>query len=379
MGLRAVGEIPEARRDTHRARLARRELAVRIPAVVHRDGDREAVRGSIGHGVHHHLEAVAAQRAVRAVDGRGLHGEAGVNVAVRRRGRLDQRVEVRHTGAQGQGQHVGPVTGHTGDVAAHRGPQHPARRRRHHHLGQGVALRGRVGADQHLRLGVFLDAAVRRLNRQANIRNTYGLGRFLQKRDLVGRIRHTEDEFRSLNHPLGGQQVDDVAEAVGILRGAATLRAASRSGFQDVPGIIAQRQSLIDQQAGADLQFADLEDRAGIRALGRDQVLEDQAAVGRAVAVVVEAENEAIAFNQNPRLGRVETQNQGLARHIIRNNRLACSGPIQDDSALRLPDGLLGLTGDEFLIDAFVTAGLDLIVLTLQIVGHAYLPSKPVA
>ena len=109
--------------------------------------------------------------------------------------------------------------------------------------------------------------------------------------------------------------------------------------------------------------------------MGRAQVFEDQAAVGRAVAVIVEAENEVVAFDQNPRRGRIEVQDQGLPRHIIRNNRLACSRPVQDDSALRLPDGLLGLTGDEFFIDGFVTAGLDLIAFTLQIVGHSISPN----
>src|SRR3546814_5360729 len=80
---------------------------------------------------------------------------------------------------------------------------------------------------------------------------------------------------------------------------------------------------------GRDRRAADLEaDLLGARG---GEVLEHDAAVGLAVAVVVEAEHEVVALDAHLGAGRLEIQDDDLVGRDIQHDRLARRGPRRSE------------------------------------------------
>src|SRR3546814_2824844 len=96
---------------------------------------------------------------------------------------------------------------------------------------------------------------------------------------------------------------------------------------------------------GRDRRAADLEaDLLGARG---GEVLEHDAAVGLAVAVVVEAEHEVVALDAHLGAGRLEIQDDDLVGRDIQHDRLARRGPRHHERRLGLAQSRRRLASDE--------------------------------
>ena len=337
--------------------------------------------GVVGHGVddrrggagdHRGLAAVGigdrsghGQRNVVAAVGRRQQGDAGGQVGRRqqRRGAADSRdfnatdEERRAIGNAGQregNQHLVVVRGEAND---------------HLHR-EGRVIAAVLGRLPILEAAVKAEAALATVDIRVEGQCDVAFGR-IEDGDAVVQLDQAELQRRGGNHPLGGQQVEDAAKIVAVRRRTAARR--GRTGGHVVQRDLTlsrQRQRLAQQHFGTDVDTGNLEGRR-LTGLGYvHQIEEDNLAVGGAVAVIVESQDEVVALDQDLRLTRREVQDIGLAGSGLDFHCLTWSGPVNHGRLAGLAGGPAHIATKQGALGGLLVFTLDLIGAALQIVSH---------